>query len=255
MQSHFAGIARVYRGVRTTDAEPVRLIGERLRGAAAVKGADIGCGDGRYDLVLFEHLPGLHLTCVDASREMLDQADAYLEASGVTAYEVVQSSIAGLDLPARAFDCVFTFNAIHHFDFPTFLARAGAALKDAGHVFIYTRLPAQNARTIWGRCFPGFAERETRLYELDQMRRWIRQSEGLGLDTVDTCRFARRVSLERLLDQARSKHYSTLSLYAKGEFEAALVAFEDNLRRRFDDLERIEWQDENVLLHLRRQEP
>ncbi len=255
MQTHFAGIAPLYREFRTTDTRPIRLIADRLRGCEAVKGADIGCGEGRYDLLLFQHLPRLHLTCVDASREMLDEAVAALDASRITAYEIVQSSIAELELPAQAFDCVFTFNAIHHFDFATFLAKAGTAVKAEGQVFIYTRLPEQNARTIWGRFFPGFVERETRLYELADMRRWIRQSDRLVLESVETCRYPRRARLGRLLDQARSKHYSTLSLYAQDEFETALAAFEGNLRRDFDDLEQIEWDDENVLLHLRRSGP
>lgn len=252
MQDHFAGIAPLYRELRTTDTRPIRLIADRLRGCEAVKGADIGCGEGRYDLLLFQHLPRLHLTCVDASREMLDKAAAGLDASRITAYEIVQSSVAELELAAQAFDCIFTFNAIHHFDFATFLAKAATALKADGHVFIYTRLPEQNEQTIWGRFFPEFVERETRLYELADMRRWIGRSDGLVLESVETCRYARRAGLERLLDQARSKHYSTLSLYAEDEFETALAAFENNLRRDFDDLDQIEWYDENVLLELRR---
>ncbi len=252
MQNHFAGLAPSYREFRTTDTRPIRLIADRLRGREAVKGADIGCGEGRYDLLLFQHLPRLHLTCIDANREMLDEAAACLDASRISAYEIVQSSIAELELPAQAFDCVFTFNAIHHFDFATFLAKAGTAVKADGHVFIYTRLPEQNARTIWGRFFPGFVERETRLYELADMRRWIGETDHLVLESVETCRYPRRAGLERLLDQARSKHYSTLSLYARAEFETALAAFEHNLRRDFDDLDQIEWYDENVLLHLRR---
>ncbi len=97
-------------------------------------------------------------------------------------------------------------------------------------------------------------ERETRLYELADMRRWIGRSDRLVLESVETCRYARRAHLGRRLDQARSKHYSTLSLYAEDEFETALAAFENNLRRDFDDLDRIEWVDENILLQIRRRE-
>lgn len=252
MDSHFEGIASVYRQVRTTDLEPIRLIRERLRGLDRVEGADIGCGDGRYDLLLFEHLPGLQLTCVDASRAMLDAATAHLEENGIADFDIVQSNVSKLELPEGAFDCVFTFNAIHHFDVPTFLARTSAALKAGGHVFIYTRLPEQNRRTIWGRLFPDFARKETRLYEFADMRRWIEESESLELEAVTPFSYPRQASLERLLSQARNNHYSTLAFYEPAEFEDALERFEDNLRREFDDPERIAWHDENVLLHLRK---
>ena len=88
----------MYRELRTTDTRPTRLIADRLRGCEAVRGADIGCGEGRYELLLFQHLPRLHLTCVDAGPEMLDKAAAGLDASRITAYEIVQSSVAELEL-------------------------------------------------------------------------------------------------------------------------------------------------------------
>ena len=39
------------------------------------------------------------------------------------------------------------------------------------------------------------------------------------------------------------------------EFEAALEAFEGNLRRDFEDLDQIEWFDENILLQFGRRDP
>ena len=84
MNRHFTAIAPRYREVRTTDVAPIRLIAEQLRHLPRARGADIGCGAGRYDLLLFRYLPGLRLTCVDVNRAMLRQAADYLRANGVS---------------------------------------------------------------------------------------------------------------------------------------------------------------------------
>lgn len=55
---------------------------------------------------------------------------------------------------------------------------------------------------------------------------------------------------DRLVDQARSRHYSTFSLYDDAEFEAAIGAFEDNIRRHYDDPGRIDWVDRNLMLQV-----
>ena len=59
---HFSRIASFYGHIRTTDAQPIRYIGKKLKGSKAIRAADIGCGTGRYDLLLFRYLNNLHLT-------------------------------------------------------------------------------------------------------------------------------------------------------------------------------------------------
>ena len=63
-----------------------------------------------------------------------------------------------LGLRAASLDLVAAFNCVHHFDLGPFLAAAARVLAPGGQLFIYTRTPQQNARTIWGRYFPGFTE-------------------------------------------------------------------------------------------------
>ena len=235
MAEHFSVIAGHYRDVRTTDEEPVRFIRDALAGRAAIAAADIGCGDGRYDLLLFRHLPNLHLACVDGSREMLAKLSGYLAGEGIADFETINASVEEMAFEDESLDCVFTFNAVHHFDFPLFLAKAGRAIRKDGQIFIYTRTPDQNAGSVWGRHFPGFREKETRLYRLEEMERWIGETGRLTLIAAKTFRYARTSSLKRLLAQARSRHYSTFSLYTEEEFEEACNAFENTIRRRFDD--------------------
>ena len=69
---HFSGIAPKYRDLRTTDPEPIAYIAEELKNLASIKAVDIGCGTGRYDLLLYQYLGDkLHLACVDANGNML----------------------------------------------------------------------------------------------------------------------------------------------------------------------------------------
>ena len=70
---HFSKVAPNYRGLRTTDVEPVRYVADLLKSYQKVAAADIGCGAGRYDRMLFDHMgEGLFLHCVDASEHMLE---------------------------------------------------------------------------------------------------------------------------------------------------------------------------------------
>lgn len=250
MDQHFTEVSSVYRDVRTTDRDPVERIAVELNDLPHPKGVDIGCGDGRYDLLMFETIAGLNLTCIDVNREMLDQARQFLSANEIDAFETRQSTVEELELEAGAYDFVASFNAVHHFDFPEFLRKSTEGLTAGGHLFVYTRLPGQNARNIWGRYFPDFTEKETRLMELGDMHRWIEDAPGLRFVSDACLRYPRRSSLERLVEQARSRHYSTFSLYDRDAFEEALAEFQKKVRRRFDDA--VEWHDENVLVHARR---
>ena len=255
MQGHFAKLAGVYRDMRTTDEDPIRHIGDQLAGRPAVTAADIGCGAGRYDLLLFRHLPNLRLACLDVSREMLAQLSLHLDRNGIKDFKTINASVEEMEFEDQSLDCVFTFNAVHHFDFPLFLAKAGRAISKDGLIFIYTRTPDQNAGSVWGRHFPGFREKETRLYRREEMEGWVGESGGLRMVAVKTFRYARSSSLERLLEQARSRHYSTFSLYGEAEFEKACQTFEAAVLRQFGDPAKIAWHDQNILLQIGRKKP
>jgi SAM-dependent methyltransferase len=247
MDRHFTEVSSIYRDVRTTDREPIERIALEIEGLPHPKGADIGCGAGRYDLMMFETIPGLHLTCIDANRAMLDHVHELLAANEIDAFETRQSTVEELELEAGAYDFVSSFNAVHHFDFPDFLRKSRDGLAAGGNLFVYTRLPGQNARNIWGRYFPGFAEMETRLLELGDIHRRIEDTPRLRFVSARCLRYRRRSSLERLVEQARSRHYSTFSLYDQDAFEEALAVFRKKMQRRFEDA--VEWHDENVLVH------
>ena len=255
MNDHFTKIAKVYRDVRTTDEDPIRRIRNGLGDRDATKGMEIGCGTGRYTFLLFQNIPNLTLTCVDVNSGMLAELSQNLNDHGISNYETLLSRAEDLRLEDESLDGVFSFNAVHHFDVARFIAKVGRAIKENGRIFIYTRTPAQNARSIWGRHFPDFLEMETRLLESADMERRIEEADGLHLMAAERFCYSRSSDLNRLLGQVRNRHYSTFSLYGEKALEAAIETFRENISRDFNDLRHIEWQDENIMYQIGKTRP
>ena len=250
MRRHFEGIAPRYSGLRTLDVEPILHIAERLPRRPGLHVADVGCGDGRYTCLLFEALLAPRLICVDSVEEMLFEAWRRLHAAGARDVRTVCCTAEQFVPEPGSLDALLSFNAVHHFALGSFLDRAEVALRPGGRLFVYTRLPEQNARTIWGRFFPGFAERETRLYTLEELRGAVEERPGLRFESSTPFRHPRVAQLSRLCEQARERHYSTFALYEPEELESSLRAFEEAIRREFADPGRVRWVDENVLIEV-----
>ncbi len=250
---HFSNVADKYRDLRTTDLEPILYITKTLEQLSRIEAADVGCGAGRYDLQLFKHLGDrLHLNCFDANGEMLSQLEKYLSGQGINNFKTKQSCAETLPLESNSLDCMFTFNAVHHFNLTWFLGEALRVLKSEGYLFIYTRLRNQNSRNIWGMNFPLFNEKETRLYELNEIQEIAGTVQALKLETVEYFKYERKSDVTRLIEQAENRHYSTFDLYTEEEFSKSLEQFKKNLNRQCEDLQNIEWLDENILLLLRK---
>jgi ubiquinone/menaquinone biosynthesis C-methylase UbiE len=250
MQDHFSQVAPDYREVRTTDIEPILFIADVLKSLPEVMAADIGCGAGRYDLLLFQHLKNLHLTCIDNNESMLKETQNYLESHGITNFRTVQSDSEQIPLEDTSLDCILTFNAVHHFHFLNFIKKCAQLIKASGKVFIYTRTRSQNARNIWGQFFPEFLDKEKRLFELEEMKEWVESVKILKLEEVKEFHYKRKAVLEQLLKKVEAKHYSTFSLYDEEQLGKAIEVFHDNIEKHFPKTDQIEWFDENILLIL-----
>ena len=238
---HFERVAVVYESLRTTDEAPVRAIGQFLPDRP-VTGLDIGCGTGRYTRLLRGLLPdGSLLAAADVSAAMLAQLRA---ASRGHAPGVVPLLAAAEELPLRAasLDLVTAFNCVHHFDLG-FLAAAARVLQPGGQLFIYTRTPQQNARTIWGRYFPGFTEHEQRLHSQAAIRDAVRRTDGLTMVATQTFQHPRTSTARRLGAQAQGRHYSTFSFYTPQELRAAIATFLARLPGP-----EVSWVDEHLLV-------
>jgi ubiquinone/menaquinone biosynthesis C-methylase UbiE len=239
---HFERVAVVYESLRTTDEAPVRAIGQLLPDRP-VTGLDIGGGTGRYTRLLRALLPGgSRLAAADVSAAMLAQLKA---ANGGHACGVVPLRAAAEELPVRAasLDVVTAFNCVHHFDLGRFLGAVARVLAPGGQLFIYTRTPQQNARTIWGRYFPGFTAHEQRLHSEDALRDAVRRTGGLQVVATQTFQHPRTSTAGRLRAQAEGRHYSTFSLYTPEELRASIATF----LARLPSAE-VCWVDENLLI-------
>ena len=182
---HFERVAAVYESLRTTDEAPVRTISQLLPDRR-VTGLDVGCGTGRYTRLLRALLPdGSRLAASDVSAAMLAQLKA---ANRSHAPGVVPLLSTAEQLPFRdaSLDLVTAFNCVHHFDLGRFLTAVARVLAPGGQLFIYTRTPQQNARTIWGRYFPGFTEHEQRLHSQAAIRDAVRRTGGLQVVATQT---------------------------------------------------------------------
>ena len=99
--------------------------------------------------------------CIDYSANMLGQVGRNFEKADPQAPDMIKSSAMCLPLRDESLNCVFTFNAVHHFTLLDFLRETERILRDGGFLFIYTRLRSQNSRSVWGRFFPMFDSKET----------------------------------------------------------------------------------------------
>ncbi len=239
--NHFSVVARRYRELRTTDHQPIGYICGRLSNRPSV-GVDVACGTGRYTELLCQRLPkDSGIVAVDGNMKMLRVLNGLRPQGGLIL--PVRARAEDLPVRGRSVDWVTTFNAVHHFDLRLFLSKAAEVLKPGGKLFIYTRTPEQNARSVWGSLFPGFTEKETRLRSEMAFREAINSTTGLVLESIETFRYERTSTPERLREQAENAHYSTFSLYTQEEFSEALRSFLGRLAGPV-----VNWTDGNLMV-------
>jgi hypothetical protein len=153
------------------------------------------------------------------------------------------STAEELPLRTASLDLVTAFNCVHHFDLARFLAAVARVLRPGGQLFVYTRTPQQNARTIWGRYFPGFTEHEQRLHSEAAIRDAVSRTDGLTMVAAQTFQHPRTSTAERLGAQAQGRHYSTFSFYTPEELRAAIATFLTRLPSP-----EVSWVDEHLLV-------
>ncbi len=246
MLDHFSQIASIYSQVRTIDYELINYITKKLAFKQTIVAADIGCGDGRYSIKLIEKLRNrLSLTCVDVNYEMLQQISKI--SSNIQNLQTKQAIAEELPFADNSLDCIFSFNAIHHFKINEFAKECNRVLKNNGVLFIYTRLKEQNESNIWCKFFPDFSKKENRLFDIQSLTKHISNQTSLNLTSTEFFEHKRSSDIQTLVSKAEKKHYSTFSLYTVSEFEKSLGKFKQNIYQNFSNPENIQWIDENTM--------
>ncbi len=255
-QSHFKEISSKYHALRTFDKEPLVEICKALPlHSGKLKGFDLGCGTGRYTISLLKMLQrrniGVTFFLIDECNSML--AIARQHTNSIHARLKYLNTNESVLFELFGFDIGMTTNAIHHFDILLFLNGAANALRTKGRLYVYTRTQEQNRRTIWGKYFPEFADRETRLLCEGQLESLIADVRKLKLIKTINFEYKKKSSLWRLLEQMQRKHYSTFRLYSDEEFKDAADRFEHAVRKLSKNSDEIEHAAENVLYIIEKQ--
>ena len=153
-------------------------------------------------------------------------------------------------LPFRTASCdaITSFNAVHHFDLPTFVREASRVLTPSGLLVLYTRTAEQNRRTIWGRYFPEFATLENRLHTVSELEGALDATRAFAPVRVQTIPWRVTTSLSRLIEQVTAYHYSTFRFYSRDRLHTALDTFQRRVRHVSRDCSRITFDNDHLLL-------
>ena len=129
MEEHFSLIADKYNDIRTTDREPIEHIRDLFSNYERCVAVDVGCGPGRYALLLLQMMPQLHLICLDRNSDMVAETTRLLRGANINRFKATIADASEFPLDPNSIDVVFTFNAVHHFTMPAFLREARKVLK------------------------------------------------------------------------------------------------------------------------------
>ncbi len=102
---------------------------------------EVGCGGGNYTLKLLERMPGLNVTLVDLSQEMLDLAVPRVRPQTTGSVETVRSDIRDVNFGKGRFDIVLASAMLHHLrtddEWRTVFQALHDALKPRGSFWIF----------------------------------------------------------------------------------------------------------------------
>jgi ubiquinone/menaquinone biosynthesis C-methylase UbiE len=229
---HFRQIAADYNHYRHFDMEPVHYLVRNIPGDLQAI-CDLGTGTGRYLIPLVEAFSRAGVVVreaygLDASAEMLEIARSGGAGSPV-AVKWLQGTSANTGLPDHRLSLVTSFNAFHHFPISETLRETARILRPGGRMCLYIRTRSQEKEHIWGRYFPGFAERRPAPTRR-QMEELSSRRPAFRLIDTKVFHYVRTTTFNWVCRQTWNKHYSTFAHYSDKEFESAFARFRTTLR-------------------------
>ena len=255
LRNHFTEVSSQYKSLRELDLHAVHVISEALainQRRPTVQLLDVGTGEGRYLEAVSQSLSALLANRVfpigvDLAPAMLTQARIRNSHVGLRAQYLVST---GEMLPFQTASCdaITCFNAVHHFDLDRFISEASRVLVPSGQLVLYTRTPEQNQRTIWGRYFPEFTTRETKLYRSSDLQAALQSTEAFDSVRVQMIPWKITASLSRLVEQVVHFHYSTFRLYSDDLLRVAIDTFQQRVRQAFPDVTHITSDNDHMVM-------
>ena len=225
--SYFDDIAQDYERVRGTEIWPSLLQTIRSTDSDTRVVLDVATGTGLFSARLAQQ--GFHVIGVERNPHMLTQAICKAR-EGSCSFRAVLGLAEQLPLREKSISTMFSTNAIHHFDFQAHFREVQRVLKPGGYYIVYTRFREHNTRSIWGRLFPHFADKESRLYNPADFEGLDGECPELILDSLEEFSFEIPFSRDRLLQAARRRKYSTFAFYDEAEFWRAFATFRVRLQ-------------------------
>ena len=194
---------------------------------------DIACGTGRISTNVCRSLD-LRLILVDKNIRMLNVAMKKINMQykknkliNMDIYDFLENNGKKDNVKINDINIFTCFNAIHWIGLGLF-KKLEEKMSPGSLFVILTRTKQQNKESFFGLNFPKFADKETRLFSLNQL---LDEFKKCNLSVVDTKFLKYQISQKKskLLEQAKKKSYSTFQLYSNEEYEKAMRIFKDNI--------------------------
>jgi len=236
------------RTLRPLDVDAVSLM-SLYRPPWPLHGVEVCCGTGRYlRRLASSQSRGAVTVGIDLNESMLSTASSQQDPSGAVV-RLVRADCCHLPFGNASLGWVAIFDAIHLVDIHRVVEEMARVLASGGFLLIYTRTPEQNARSLLGRLFPQFSEKEGRLHSEHALRCAIEKG-GFRIEALVPLHHERSASREDVLAEVRQRPYSTFVFYTAAEWSSAIEKFAANLEHSGSDI--MSWSDENLLLACRR---
>jgi ubiquinone/menaquinone biosynthesis C-methylase UbiE len=121
--------------------------------------ADVGAGTGVFSVLMAEKVgPAGRVVAQDIAPEFVAGIARRAEAEKLPQLVALLGTERDAQLPANAFDLIFTSDTYHHFEYPqSMLASLRAALKPGGRLIVidYERIPGRSSPWVMGHVRAG----------------------------------------------------------------------------------------------------
>ena len=193
---------------------------------------DLGCGTGRFSLLLANRL-GYDVTGADLSAEMLSKAKQK-DSNGDVNWMLTDAS--SLTLPGGSFDVAFLSHLLHHVDDPLAVLReCHRLLAPLATILIRYGAMDQIQNDVEHTFFPQVIDiDEPRTPTREITERWLLGADFIDISSLEIAQQTYQTG-EAHLDAARAKSTSVLSMISEESFQAGIHRLTEHVGKNPDD--------------------